>query len=344
MTGEPNEPRRRPLPVPIFAAVLAVVTVVLIVVAIAVAVPGSDTGALPAPTASPTPEPSPPASAEPIPEAVAIAFSRPIRPEERPGDTQVVAVPSPGQVEAEGRKDWPEAAFGVWTECTDLLDRKQFDQAISRMNTVTTRSTDPGVRAVTATCRAAAKVNNGDVAEVGPDLDEARRRADSLPPQAQLDVTFTTDLTDVTRLMINLGQASSVASAAKTSRIQAEIARAASRVDREMSALARAGSADPSTRVATSIGIGCASCWGNGSARPCQEVAVATVTALPSLPSGLRTGVMGAIAAISPGPGNGPNPPVPAPSTTPTGTAVPTTTADSTTPPRPTTSMTTVGG
>jgi hypothetical protein len=330
--------------VPIFAAVLAVVTVVLIVVAVTVAIPGSDTGALPVPTASPAPEPSPPTSAEPIPEAVAIAFSRPIRPEERPGDTRVVAVPSPGQVEAEGRKDWPEAAFGVWTECTDLLDRKQFDQAISRMNTVTTRSTDPGVRAVTATCRAAAKVNNGDVAEVGPDLDEARRRADSLPPQAQLDVTFTTDLTDVTRLMINLGQASNVASAAKTSRIQAEIARAASRVDGEMSALARAGSADPSTRVATSIGIGCASCWGNGSARPCQEVAVATVTALPSLPSGLRTGVMGAIAAISPGLGNGRNPPVPAPSTTPTGTAVPTTTADSTTPPRPTTSMTTVGG
>ena len=86
------------------------------------------------------------------------------------------------------------------------------------MNTVATRSTDPGVRAVTATCRAAAKVNNGDVAELGPDLDEARRRADSLPPKAELDVTFTTDLTDVTRLMINLGQASSVASAPSTVR------------------------------------------------------------------------------------------------------------------------------
>lgn len=301
MNGEPQEPRRRPLLVPIFTAVLAVVTIVLVVVAVTVAIPGSDTGALPVQTASPAPQPSPEPSVEPIPAAVAIAFSRPIRPDERPGDTQVVAVPSPGQVEAEGRKDWPEAAFGVWTECSDLLHRKQFDQAISRMNAVATRSTDPGVRAVTATCRAAAKVNNGDVGAVGPDLDEARRRADSLPSQAQRDVTFTADLTEVTRLMINVGQASAVRSGAQTSRLQADIARAAGRVDSEMSALTRDGSVDQSTRVATSLGIGCASCWGIGDKRACQEVAVATVAALPSLPSGLRTGVLGAIDAIGPG-------------------------------------------
>src|SRR5690348_10584361 len=88
------QPRRRWPPMPIFATVLALVTIVLAVVGFVAA---NMRGTAPVSTPQSTQQPSP----EPIPEPVAIALSRPIPPGERPGDTQVIAVPSPAQVQAE---------------------------------------------------------------------------------------------------------------------------------------------------------------------------------------------------------------------------------------------------
>ena len=300
---------------------LALATIVLVVVAVTVNMLGPGNGPLPVPTPQPTPEPSP----EPIPEAVTIAFSRPIPPDERPGDTLVVAVPSPEQVEAEGRKDWPEAAFSVWVECTDLLDRKEFDQAITRMNEVAARSTDRGVRAVTATCRAAAQVNNGDFAEAEPDLEEARREVDSLGPDSGLDLNFTVNLTVLMSRVASSGSASNEQKIVSES----EIRLAADKVNGDLTMLSYRGSDGSyySTLAAVSMGVGYSVCRGSGGAGACEEVVLVAVTALPSLRSGLQPGMVATIMAIArtAPQANPPNPPAPGTPTT-TNTKMPTTT------------------
>ncbi len=133
----------------------------------------------------------PACSAEPeaVPDPDLVAASRPLGPEERPGDVEVVAVPSPGEVAAEGRKDWPEAAHGTYVECSDLLHRKAFDQAVTRMQDVADRSRDGSVRAVAVACRAAARANSGNYDQVAADVEEARNLLASLPPQARNDST-----------------------------------------------------------------------------------------------------------------------------------------------------------
>jgi hypothetical protein len=345
---ERPEPRGRRLPVPVFAAALALATIVLVVVAVTVTVPGSDTGTPPVRTAPPTVPPS----TEPIPEAVAIAFSRPIPPDERPGDTQVVAVPSPGQVEAEGRKDWPEEAFSIWVECTDLLDRKQFDEAISRMNEVAARSTDRGVRAVTATCRAAAKVNNGDFAEAEPDLEEARREADSLPPGAKRDVMITSDLAEMPSLINDdarsLQAAAGSKSGAPAAKSEGGVATMSLSGTEKFAKYWRElppGSPERLLllqRLGISVGIGMSTCSGRTNGSPtCQQVALLTTKPLPG---GLQTNVEAAIATFGQqaalvNPPIPPNPP-PGSTTTTTGTAAPTTTtaAGGVAPPTSTTS------
>jgi hypothetical protein len=302
------QPRRRWPPVPIFAALLALVTIVLAVVGF-VAV--NTRGPAPVPTPQPTQQPSP----EPIPEPVAIALSRPIPPGERPGDTQVIAVPSPGQVQAEGRKDWPDAAYSIWVECTDLLDRKQFDQAISRMNEVAARSNDRGVRAVAATCRAAAKVNNGDFAEAEPDLEQAKRDADSLPPEARQDVVITSALAEMPGTMNKYAMDSSGGSGSGAG---ASVGESAQKVQMLLYTLPPNSPArlDLENRLGISLGVGLSTCWArtNGS-HACQEIALVAARALPGR---LGTSVAAIITSFGQrsGPANPPNPPT----TTTTGT------------------------
>jgi hypothetical protein len=134
-------------------------------------------------TCSRASEPEAPVLADPV----LVAAAQPIEPGERPGDVDVIAVPSPGQVEAEGRKDWPEAAHGAFVECSDLLHRKEFDQAIATMAQLAERTGDDGVRAVAVACRAAARVNSGVYEEVRADLVEAERLVASLPAEARDD-------------------------------------------------------------------------------------------------------------------------------------------------------------
>jgi hypothetical protein len=312
-------------------------TVVAAVIVVIVNEPDAGTGPESVPAAAPSFEPIPESIADSIPEPVTVALSRPIPPDERPGNVAVIAVPSPGQVEAEGRKDWPEAAFSVWVECTDLMSRKDFDQAISRMNEVAARSTDRDVRAVTATCRATAKVNSGNADDAKRDFEEAKRDLESLPRRAELELSFTVHLAEMTDMLAGAGNTSSAEDGSRLEKITS----VAAQLRKEGDALSddASGTSDHSTRAATGVAMGLSLCAGAGGGGRCQQFALVATAAVPQAFATTMTAVIRAVSSRS-----GPvNPPAPAPTattTTTTGAQV-TTTEPSTTEVPPTAAATT---
>ena len=193
--ADPSRPRRRGLPLPGMAAGLVLVMIVLAAVAIVTHEP------------APAPVPPPSFTQEPVPVPDLASVSEPIEPGQVPGDLGANAVPSPAELQAQGRKDWPDAAYGLWQECSDLLSRKQFEQAITRMQEVAARVTDGGSRAVAVTCTATAKVNTGRYQEALPELEEAKKAADQLPPVARRELQVAAGTGTITALVIIGGQA-----------------------------------------------------------------------------------------------------------------------------------------
>jgi hypothetical protein len=172
------------------AAGLALVMIVLAVVTIVTYRP------------APAVLPPPAVTSEPVPVPDLASVNEPLLPGQVPGDLGANAVPSPAELQAQGQKDWPDAAYGLWQECADLLSRKQFVQAVGRMRDVAARATDGGVRAVAVTCAANARVSNGDFEEALPELEEAKKLADQLPPVARAELKVVAGTGRMTALVV----------------------------------------------------------------------------------------------------------------------------------------------